>query len=360
MANNNVDNFFEQPGDGTDNVYNGGGTNKMDIISELTAATGVTVDGVLLKDGTVTTTGPDKIDVNTTITAFATGGQASATALTGQYNNVTTVATAGDSVKLLTDVAGLKQTVKNSGVATLAVFPNTSDSINALAVNLSIDLLPGAEATFIGVDATIWETQEAVTLNAPTTQTGSLTVKATDNAANHDLVVTNASHGQDSTYSIPDSGLATASFVTVTNALTIAEADSLKVSTRHVDTGDVDTHVLLVADSGKTHTIPQVTGDIALTLPAAAAGLEYRVVSAAATAEGDNWVITATNDFIGGLAQVDTDGTAAAVLASGSSTNTCTIVAPLAGTGILMICDGTNWLISGFVLAIAVPTFTDV
>ncbi len=132
------------------------------------------------------------------------------------------------------------------------------------------------------------------------------------------------------------------------------------VSARHVDVGDVDTYVVLVADSGKTHTVPLVTGDIAITLPAAAAGLEYRFQSAAPTAEGDDWVITATNDFVGGLAQVDTDGSSAAVLASGSSTNTCTVVAPLAGTNISMICDGTDWLISGFVLAIAVPTFTNV
>lgn len=142
---------------------------------------------------------------------------------------------------------------------------------------------------------------------------------------------------------------------------TAAEINSAcDVSTRYVDTGDVDTHVLLVADSGKTHTIPQVTGDIALTLPTAAAGLEYVVVSAAATAEGDDWVITATNDFIGGLMQVDTDGSAAAAIASGSSKNTCTVIAPLAGTNIRMICDGTNWVISGVVLAIAPPTFTDV
>lgn len=132
------------------------------------------------------------------------------------------------------------------------------------------------------------------------------------------------------------------------------------VSARFVNTGDVDTHVVLAADSGKLHIIPLVTGDIAITLPTAAAGLEYRFASGAPTAEGDDWIFTATNDFIGGLAQVDTDGSSAAVLASGSSTNTCTVVAPLAGTHIQMVCDGTNWFISGFVLAIAVPTFTDV
>lgn len=142
---------------------------------------------------------------------------------------------------------------------------------------------------------------------------------------------------------------------------TAAEINSAcDVSTRHVDIGDNDTYTFLVADSGKTHTIPQITGDIAIAMPTPAAGLEYKVVSAAATAEGDDWIFTATSDFAGGLAQVDTDGSSAAVLASGSSTNTCTIVAPLAGTGILFICDGTDWLVSGFVLAIAPPTFTNV
>ena len=142
---------------------------------------------------------------------------------------------------------------------------------------------------------------------------------------------------------------------------TAAEINSATdVSARHIDVGDVDTYVVLAANSGKTHTIPQVTGDVAITLPTAAAGLEYTFRSVALSAEGDDWVITATNDFVGGLAQVDTDGTAAATHASGTSTNTCTVVAPLAGTTINMICDGTDWLISGFILAIAVPTFTNV
>lgn len=220
----NVLNRIEQPinADLDDNVYNLGGTVNCDVITELTADTGVTIDGVLLKDGTVTKTGPDMIDVNTGITAFATGGQASATALTGQYNNVTTVASAGDSVKLLTAVTGLVQEVKNSGATTLAVFPNTSDSINALAINLSIDILPGATKRFIAISATVWETQEVVTLNAPTTQKGSLSFKATDNAANSDVTITNASMGQDTIISFPDPGGATGTAMLLEGAQTIA------------------------------------------------------------------------------------------------------------------------------------------
>ncbi len=227
MANNNVLNRIEQPEDaaGEDNVYNLEGTVNVDVLNEFTSGAGVTIDGVLLKDGTVTKTGPDNIDVNTGISANAGGGVGSAVALTGQYNNVTTVATAADSVKLLTAVTGLIQEVKNSGANTLAVFPNTDDSINALAADLSIDILPGCTKRFIAISAVVWETQEVITLNAPTTQRGSLSLIPVDNAANHEIAISNVSHGQDSTYSIPDSGLSAASFVVSTNALTIAEAD---------------------------------------------------------------------------------------------------------------------------------------
>jgi len=310
--------------------------------------------------GIVTFSVPNLYNNETTIIAFATGGQGSAVALTGEYSNVTTVASDFDSVKLLTAAAGQIQTVKNSGASILSVFPNTSDSINAMAVNLSVDIPIGGEMTFRAISAAVWETVESFYSSGPSTQNGGLELLGADNSGNTIVRLTNTSHGQATVVTFNDVGLATSFVAQSTNALTAAEVDALDVGTRHVDMGDVDTHVLLVADSGKTHTIPQVTGDIAITLPAASAGLEYPIVSGAATAEGDNWVITATNDFIGGLTQVDTDGSAAAVLASGSSTNTCTIVAPLAGTSIRMICDGTDWLISGFVLAIAVPTFTDV
>jgi len=135
---------------------------------------------------------------------------------------VTTVATAGDSVKLLTAVTGTVQEIKNSGATTLAAFPNTSDSLNALAVDLSIDILPGATKRFIAISDTVWETQEVVTLNAPTTQRGSLSLQATDNAANSDIIITNASMGQDTTLSAPDPGGATGTFMLLEGAQTIA------------------------------------------------------------------------------------------------------------------------------------------
>jgi len=192
--------------------------------------TAVFLDGDNTFTGVQTFSAPTVIDANTTITAFATGGQASATALTGEYNNVTTVASAFDSVKLLTAVAGQVQTVKNSGAAILSVFPNTGDSINALAVNLSVDIPVGGEVTFRAISDTVWETKEVLYSSAPTTQTGGLEIKASDNASNVDVTITNASHGQATTVTIPDSGLATSYVPQSTAALTVAEVDVLNVT----------------------------------------------------------------------------------------------------------------------------------
>lgn len=170
---------------------------------------------------------PQKFDHNTTITAFATGGQASATALTGQFNNVTTCATANDSVKLPAAALGQSITVKNSGAASLAVFPATDDAINALAANLSVDIPVSGELTFRAIDATTWETNEVIVLPAPATQNGTLLVKASNNAANYAVTITNASHGQATTHTHPDGGAATDYVVHSTAALTLVEADVL-------------------------------------------------------------------------------------------------------------------------------------
>jgi hypothetical protein len=172
--------------------------------------------------GVQTFTSPQVLSSGTGITAFAGGGQASATALTAQYNLVTTVASNFDSVKLLTAVTGQIQVVKNTGAAILSVFPNTSDAINGLAVNLSIDIPIGGEVTFRAIDATTWHTMTTLDLPAPSTQKGTLVMKAADNAGNTQTIITNASFGQASTLTIPDPGNATSSFVMDKGAATIA------------------------------------------------------------------------------------------------------------------------------------------
>lgn len=158
----------------------------------------------------------------TGITAFATGGQASATALTKEQNNVTVCATAGDSVKLPAAVAGLRITVKNSGAAALDIFPATSDSIDALAVNLAVRIVPGSVATFYATSAIVWESSvdETLTIVAPTTNTGQSVYKATSNAGNYQVTYTNASQAAARTYITPDAG-ADASYAMTEGAQTL-------------------------------------------------------------------------------------------------------------------------------------------
>jgi hypothetical protein len=143
----------------------------------------------------------------TGITAFATGGQASATLLASRYNNVTTCATAGDSVKLPTAVTGAIYSIKNNGAASLNVFPNTDDCINALSANLSVAVPVNAEVKFVAKDATTWESDsETLVLTSPSTQKGQLVVRAADSAGETATTITNVSQAAARTYSIPDAG----------------------------------------------------------------------------------------------------------------------------------------------------------
>ena len=200
----------------------------------------------------LTMANPIVYDHNTTISANAAGNQASATALTGEFNNVTTVGGAGYSVKLPTAAAGLSITVKNSGANSLAVFPFSGDSINALAVDLSVNIPVSGQVTFRAISATVWETQEVLVLSAPTTETGELVVKASDNAADYAVTLTNASHGQASTITFGDSGLATSYVPQSTAHISAVEMDVLDNATQGAGVASK----AVVLDSGGNFAMP--------------------------------------------------------------------------------------------------------
>lgn len=155
------------------------------------------------------------------ITAFAGGGQASATALTTAMNDVTTVASNFDSVKLPTPIAGQVVRVRNSGAAILSVFPVTGGTINGMAANLSIDVPVGGLVELIAISATAWKLMTTLDLVAPSTQKGNLVIKAADNAGNTQTIITNASQAAARTYTIPDAGASAASFVMTEGAQTL-------------------------------------------------------------------------------------------------------------------------------------------
>lgn len=105
--------------------------------------------------GTITNTGLHTHSTTAGITAFATGGQASATLLTTDINEVSTVGTAGDSVKLPVAIAGYKITIINNGANACDVFPNTSDNLGA-GVDTAVSLAAGANITYASYNATNW------------------------------------------------------------------------------------------------------------------------------------------------------------------------------------------------------------
>lgn len=94
------------------------------------------------------------------ITAFAGGGQASATQITKDINRISVCATNGDSVKLPVSLAGMEIFIANDGAANCNIFPETGEAIDGLAVNASYELKTIAKnVKFICVQAGSWKSQ---------------------------------------------------------------------------------------------------------------------------------------------------------------------------------------------------------
>lgn len=139
-------------------------------------------------------------------------------------------------------------------------------------------------------------------------------------------------------------------------------------ASRIVNVTDAATYSVLAANSGKIHIIPDLTASCTLTLPTAAAGLEYTFIGKGVAADAQDWIIkspSATNFYLGGVSFADTDAGAGAdeihagIYSNGSSNDFLTVVTPGAGTRIYMICDGTNWIVNGQVFSATVPAFSD-
>jgi hypothetical protein len=152
--------------------------------------------------------------------------------------------------------------------------------------------------------------------------------------------------------------------ITATAAEINAAAD---VSSGLVSITDAADYTALAANSGKTHVFPDLTATCTVDLPAAAAGLEYTFIGKAVATEAQNWAFdtgAAANFYLGGLQFLDSDepgsgSTLVPVYPDGNSNDIMTIITPQAGTRVHMICDGTNWIVSGVVYSATAPTFAD-
>lgn len=90
------------------------------------------------------------------VTAFATGGQTSATPITTQTVRVTTVATAGDSVKLPASAPGLELIIINHGVNTLQVFGSGTDTIDDVATATGVSQMVNSMCIYTVATAGAW------------------------------------------------------------------------------------------------------------------------------------------------------------------------------------------------------------
>jgi len=146
-----------------------------------------------------------------------------------------------------------------------------------------------------------------------------------------------------------------------TLAATAAEINgAADVSARYIATGDVTTYSVATTDSGKVINIGTLSTDCAITLPTASAGLEYTFVSAAITDQAA--VITIAADttagvFAGGVMHADSDSTTVGSVVPDGTDYSIVITNPQAGTSVKFVSDGTGWILSGFVLAAAAPTY---
>lgn len=88
------------------------------------------------------------VSVTTPIVATPGGTQAAALALTAALNELTTVGTAADSVKLPLAVAGLSVQVFNTTATSAQVFGAGTDTINSVATATGVALAAGKNAIF--------------------------------------------------------------------------------------------------------------------------------------------------------------------------------------------------------------------
>lgn len=83
------------------------------------------------------------------ITAHSGGGQSSATQLLVDFNIVTTVSAAGDSVVMPSASAGMFVYIRNEGANSLDLYPFTNHQIDGLAINTPISIPAGTDRFLI-------------------------------------------------------------------------------------------------------------------------------------------------------------------------------------------------------------------
>ncbi len=135
------------------------GDTTLAITGASTLSGNVSAGGTLGVTGISTFTGGMRQSVENGITAHAGGGQGSAYALTKTISRVTTVGTAGDSVKLPAATAGdLRIVSNNAAVNSMNIFPASGEAINALGADAAYALVVTKTVLLYCTVAGTWDT----------------------------------------------------------------------------------------------------------------------------------------------------------------------------------------------------------
>ena len=127
---------------------------------------------------------------------------------------------------------------------------------------------------------------------------------------------------------------------------------------------DAATYTALAANSGVVHIVPNLTADIVISLPAAAAGLSYEFVYSGIVADAQDWQINTgsdTNYFVGGVLVFDTtSGDEVGFFGpDGNSNSRLVVLTPDVATRVSMVCDGTNWILDGRINSAGDASYAD-
>lgn len=147
----------------------------------------------------------------------------------------------------------------------------------------------------------------------------------------------------------------------------VVKVGALRLDTAPINIGDTTAYTVKITDTGKVHVVPNLTADLTITLPTAAAGLDYTFIYGGVAADAQDWIIDAGSDanfFLGGLAHLDTDAGSGGdevvpIAGDGDSNSILTVLVPDVGTSVRLLCDGTNWFVTGQVVGATVPTFAN-
>lgn len=308
-----------------------------------TIALTATTSGIVLTGGTIREPTED------TLTAFATGGQTNATALSvaKKYHRISVCATAADSVKLPTSTAGQAHYIRNDGAAAAQVFGTTPDTINGVATGTGVSLAVASGNWYVCTTAGNWTTTTGATLGA-NAFTGAQTVNATSafneskttvSSATTPDIWTNTGNVIDYTGTTTATGFAAAPQAGTRRTLVCAGAAVFTAGANMIIQGYA---------SGSNYTA--AAGDIADVV--AITTTQFRLTIR--LANGEPVVVPGTGICEGRLTL--TSGTA--VTTANVTAATTVYFSPFKGSRIATF-DGTSWHVSTFTeKSVAVPATT--